>query len=136
MIYHGNRMRVKEGADAAQVESALEVLREQGTAIPSVKWFTVGREHGSEFDWSAIFAFEDLDGYSEYLGHPAHHRTQRAGLPLMEKFETFDISDDPDPGLGAKIAELQMRHYAADPGLVELVAALPSHVGSSAVEHG
>ncbi|MFD9701681.1 Dabb family protein [Lentzea sp. NPDC059081] len=135
MIYHGNRMKVKEGVDAGQVDSALEVLREQGTAIPSVKWFTVGREHGGEYDWSAIFAFEDLAGYAEYLAHPAHQRTQRSGLPLMEKFETFDISDDLDPGLGAKISDLQMRHYAADPELVKLVEALPAHVGSSAVAH-
>ncbi|MFD5828456.1 Dabb family protein [Lentzea sp. NPDC060358] len=135
MIYHGNRIKIKEGLEPATIEAALEVLHEQGRTIPSVKWFTVGREHGSEYDWSAIFAFEDLDGYWEYLGHPAHVRSERIGLPLMEKFESFDISDDPDPELGAKIADLQRRHLAADPQLAKLLGDLPEHVGSSAVAH-
>ncbi|MFD3377360.1 MULTISPECIES: hypothetical protein [unclassified Streptomyces] len=56
-----------------------------------------------------------------------------AAPPLMEKFESYDITDDPDPEFGAKVAELQRRHYKTDPQLVRLVADLPSHTDSSAL---
>jgi hypothetical protein len=51
----------------------------------------------------------------------------------MEKFESFDVTDDPDPAFGAKVAELQRRHYESDPELVRLVTAIPAHTGSSAL---
>jgi hypothetical protein len=63
----------------------------------------------------------DLDGYWEYLIHPAHLNTDRVGLPLVDKFMSFDITDDPDPEMGAKIAELHQRRHDGDPVLTELV---------------
>ncbi|MER7877162.1 Dabb family protein [Streptomyces solisilvae] len=133
MIYHGNRIKLRQDITPQQFEEALECFRDQGRAIPAVKWFILGPEHNSDFDWSAIFALEDVDAYREYLTHPAHVKTERIGIPLMEKFETFDISDTPGPELGAKIAELQKRNYEADPELAKLVSGLASHTGSSAV---
>lgn len=133
MIYHGNRIKVRADADPAQVESALEVLRAQGRSIPSVRSSFIGREYG-RFDWSAIFVLDDLDGYREYLAHPAHQASERAGLPLMESLETFDITDEPDPEFPAKVAELQQSHYAAHPDLLPLVIGLSSHSGPSVVE--
>ncbi|MFC8828250.1 hypothetical protein ACFT9I_23220 [Streptomyces sp. NPDC057137] len=53
----------------------------------------------------------------------------------MEKFESFDISDVPDPELGAKIADLQKRNYEALPELAELVSHLDAHTGGSAPRH-
>ncbi|MBB4686784.1 Dabb family protein [Amycolatopsis jiangsuensis] len=134
MIYHCNRMKLKQGLPPEQIATALEHLKEQGR-IPAVQSFVVGPEHGSEFDWGAIFVLADLDAYWEYLTHPAHKRSERAGVPLLEKFECYDVSDDPDPGLEARIAELQKRNYEADPELVTLMAGLASHTGSSAVTH-
>ncbi|MFF5563991.1 Dabb family protein [Streptomyces sp. NPDC012623] len=133
MIYHGNRITLKEGITPRQFEEAQRILHEQGRTIPAVKSYFIGREYGGGFDWNALFVLEDLDAYWEYLIHPAHTRSERFALPLMEKFESYDITDDPDPEFGAKVAQLQQRHYAADPELVRLVAALPSHTGSSAL---
>ncbi|WP_433187625.1 Dabb family protein [Actinoallomurus sp. CA-150999] len=133
MIFHGNRIKVREGADPVRVEEAMESLHEQGRTIPAVRSYIVGRESGTDFDWGAIFIFDDLEGYWEYLVHPAHARTERLGIPLMAKFETYDITDDDDPDFSAKVAELQKRHYETDPELVELMADLPSHTGSSAL---
>jgi hypothetical protein len=124
LIYHGMRMTAKPEATPEQVEAALESMREHGRVIPAVKSFIVGRDLGEEYEWSAVYVLEDLDGYWEYLMHPAHARSDRLGLPLAAKFDTFDIADDEDPGLGAKIAALHQRRYAEDPGFAELIASL------------
>ncbi|WP_157252910.1 Dabb family protein [Nonomuraea typhae] len=132
MIYHGNRFTVKEGVTPEQLEEAMESLRNQGRVIPSVTSFVVGRDYGGEYEWGAIFVIEDLDGYWEYLMHPAHRNTDRVGLPLVEKFVSFDITDDPDPRMAEKIAELHRRRYDSDPELTELVSGLGSYTGSAA----
>jgi hypothetical protein len=132
MIYHGNRFTLKPGADPEQVEVALESLRNQGRSIPAVKSFVVGRDFGGEFEYGATYVLEDLDGYWEYLVHPAHLNTDRVGLPLVEKFVSFDISDDDDPELGAKIAALHKRRYDTMPDINNLVSSLPEYVGSAA----
>ncbi|WP_210594054.1 Dabb family protein [Streptomyces sp. GESEQ-35] len=92
MIYHGTRIKLKEGITPEQFEEALEILHEQGRSISVV---------------------EDMNAYEEYLTHPAHTRSERFAFPLIEKFEAYDITDDPDPDpeFGAKVAELQRRHY-------------------------
>lgn len=130
MIHHVIRMKARAGVTFDQLHEALECLREQGRVIPSVTSFVVGRDYGGVFEWGAVFQIEDLDGYWEYLIHPAHARTDRVGLPLVERFETYDVSDDGDPEFGAKIAELHRRRYADDPELAALVADLPSFTGN------
>ena len=132
MIYHGNRFTVKPGAAPEQVEEALESLRNQGRVIPSVQSFIVGRDYGGEYEWGATFVIGDLDGYWEYLIHPAHLRTDRIGLPLVDKFMSFDITDDPDPEMGAKIAALHQRRYDGYPEVAQLVAGLGEYSGSAA----
>jgi len=132
MIYHGNRFTIKPGASPERVEEALESLREQGRAIPAVKSFVVGRDHGGEYEWGAMFVIEDLEGYWEYMVHPAHQRTDRLGLPLVDKFMSFDITDDLDPEVGAKIAELHQRRYDSDAEVTKLVADLGEYIGSAA----
>lgn len=137
MIYHGNRFTLKPDASAEQIEVALESLRNQGRVIPSVKSFVVGRDHGGEYEWGATFVLEDLDGYWEYLIHPAHLNTDRVGLPLVDKFMSFDITDDLDPDLGARIAELHKRRYDTMPDINKLVADLGEYSGSAAPgKHG
>ncbi|WP_033338743.1 Dabb family protein [Catenuloplanes japonicus] len=124
MIYHSIRMKARDGVTRAQIEEALECLREQGRVIPAVRSFVVGRDFGGDFDWTGVFVIEDLDGYWEYLVHPAHLRTDRVGLPLLERFMQFDVTDDEDPDFGARIAELHRRRYEEDPELAALVAGL------------
>ncbi|MFJ5985749.1 Stress responsive A/B Barrel Domain [Lentzea waywayandensis] len=137
MIYHGNRFTLRKDASPEQIEEALESLRNQGRVIPSVKSFVVGRDFGGEYEWGATFVIEDLDGYWEYLIHPAHRNTDRVGLPLVDKFASFDITDDEDPEMGAKIAALHQKRYDSDPELTQLVSDLGEYTGSAAPgQHG
>jgi hypothetical protein len=132
MIYHTVRMTLRSDAPADKVEEALESLRNQGRVIPSVVSFVVGRDIGGEFEWGGTYVIEDLDGYWEYLKHPAHRRTDEIGLPLVDTFVSFDTTDDEDPEIAEKIAALHQRRYAEDPALAKLVSDLASYTGSSA----
>lgn len=132
MIYHGIRFTIKPGATPAQLDEALESLRNQGRVIPSVQSFVVGPDHGGEYDYGAVFVIEDLDGYWEYLVHPAHLNTDRIGLPLVDRFVSFDITDDEDPRMADKIAELHQRRYDSMPDISKLVSDLGEYSGSAA----
>jgi hypothetical protein len=48
------------------------------------------------------------------------------GIPLLARFEAFDITDSNDPEIGDKIAGLQRRNYAEHPEVAALVAQMPS----------
>jgi stress responsive alpha/beta barrel protein len=134
MIYHHNRLVFKAVVTAEQRDEALASLRTQGREIDAVQQFVVGRDVGGDFAWGATFVLADLDGYWEYLMHPAHAHTDEIGLPLVEKFISYDTTDDPDPEIGARIAELHRRRYAERPELTRLVRDLPSYTGSGAPE--
>jgi hypothetical protein len=126
MIYHVNRATFKEGVSAEQKSHALDLLRQQGEAIPAVKAFVVGADLGGEFEVGAIFVLEDLDGFWEYLIHPVHFESEKQAFHLIERFEAFDTTDSDDPDFGAKIAALQTRSYQENPELAALVAQVPT----------
>lgn len=132
MIHHITRLTLRLDAPADKVAEALESLRNQGRVIPSVVSFVVGRDIGGEFEWGATYVIEDLDGYWEYLKHPAHRHTDEIGLPLVDKFVSFDVTDDEDPEITTKIALLHQRRYEEDPALAQLVSDLASYSGASA----
>ena len=136
MIYHHNRIVFKAGVSDADRERALESLRNQGRVIGSVRHFVVGRDLGEGYEWGAVFAIEDLDGFWQYLIDPAHLNTDRIGLPLVESFVSYDTTDDPDPEIGAKIDALHARRFAEIPDVRDLVADLPSYTGASTDVHG
>nr|WP_221383212.1 hypothetical protein [Actinoplanes polyasparticus] len=73
-----------------------------------------------------MFAVQDVEGYWEYLTHPAHVRSELEGIELLARFEAFDITDSDDPEIGAKIEQLQARHFAESPELAALAAQAPS----------
>ncbi|WP_433328275.1 Dabb family protein [Spirillospora sp. CA-294931] len=131
MILHGIRFTLKPEVTPHQLEEALQSLRDHGQ-IPPVTSFVVGRDYGGEYEWGATWAIEDLDRYWEYLIHPAHLHTDRIGLPLIDKMTSFDITDDPDPDIGAKIAALHQRRYDTIPDIAELVSDLGEYKGSAA----
>lgn len=132
MIYHHNRIKLRAGVSEADRDAALESLRNQGREIPAVKHFVVGRDIGGDFEYGAVFAIEDLDGFWEYLVHPAHLNTDRVGLPLVESFVSYDTTDDDDPEMAEKIAALHARRYAEIADVRDLVASLPSYTGAAA----
>ncbi|WP_206506119.1 Dabb family protein [Streptomyces chrestomyceticus] len=132
MIHHCVRFTIKPGTAPEQLEDALASLRHQGEAIPAVQSFLVGRDHGGAYEWGATFQIADLEGYWEYLIHPAHRRTDEIGLPLVDQFVSFDITDDPDPEAGKRIAALHQRRFDTDPELTALVSNINQYEGSAA----
>ena len=76
MIFHINRATYKSGLSEEQRRAGLEMLRQSGAANPAVKSYVVGPELGGEFEYGAVYVFEDLDGYWAYLTHPAHVREE------------------------------------------------------------
>jgi hypothetical protein len=125
---------MKDTATATQVEAALEGWREQGRSNPAIKSFVVGREHGGDYTYSAVFVVEDLDGLFAYLTHPTTYQTDHLGLNLVERMEIFDITDDEDPDLNDKIQELHRRRNELNPQVAGMLAEVPSYTGSG-VDH-
>ncbi|MEO3796010.1 2Fe-2S iron-sulfur cluster-binding protein [Nonomuraea sp. B10E15] len=109
MIYHGSRFTFEAKAPPEQRTKALESLRDQGRNVPSVTSFLVGRDHSGEYEWGAVFVVEDLAAYGEFLAHPASRHAHRVVQPLLAASTSFDLTDDPDPETGAKIAEVRQR---------------------------
>ncbi|WP_329793520.1 Dabb family protein [Lentzea sp. DG1S-22] len=130
MIYHINRATLKATATPEQIEEALESWRNQGRSNPAVKSFLVGRDHGGDFEYSAVFAVEDLDGLFAYLTHPSTYETDRIGLHLAERLDIFDVSDDDDPELYSKIQELHRRRNEHNPDVAAKIAEVPTYVGA------
>jgi hypothetical protein len=126
VIFHINRATYKADLSEEQRQKGLEMLRQSGIATTAVKSFVVGREFGGEFEYGAVYAVEDLDGYWQYLDSPVHVHEELTGMELIERFEVVDITDSDDPEIGKKIAQLQARHIEAHPELAALIAAVPS----------
>jgi len=132
MIFHINRLTYKAGLSEEQRRAGLELMRQAGASNPAVKSYVVGPELGGEFEYSAVYVVDDLDGYWAYLTHPAHVRSELEGIPLIEKFAAIDVSDSDDPDLRKKIAALQARNFQEHPD----VAALAARAASFTVPRG
>ncbi|MCS7478008.1 Dabb family protein [Umezawaea endophytica] len=132
MIYHGIRFSLKLGVGEEEVVAGLAAMRAASLAIPTIRSFVIGRDIGGEYDYGAVSVIDDLAGYEEMMNHPSHLEVDRLGLPLIDRFASFDITDDPDPDLGAKIAEVHRRRYAGNPDVADLVSDLGEYSGSAA----
>ena len=77
-----------------------------------------------------MYIMKDIEGYREYMMSPIHRKSDEIGLPVVDKFISMDITDDEDPAIGEKIAEIHRNRFANDPALAGLVANLTSYEGS------
>jgi hypothetical protein len=130
MIYHQIRVSIRNDAPRDQVETALGYLRRMGEEIDVVEFFCVGRDLGGDFDYGAMYALKDIDAYRTYMLAPLHQETDRAGLPVVDNMISQDLTDDPDPEIGAKIAKIHSDRFANDDTLRGLVGSLGSYEGS------
>ena len=130
MIYHQVRLAVKKDAPSDQLETALGLLRRMGEEIDVVESYCVGRDFGGDFDYGAMYALKDIDAYRTYMLAPLHQETDRAGLPVVDNMISQDLTDDPDPDVGAKIAKIHSDRFAGDETLRDLVGSLGSYEGS------
>jgi hypothetical protein len=130
MIYHQIRISIRPDAPKDQVDTAMHYLHRMGEEIDVVEFFCVGRDFGGEFDYGALYALNDIDAYKTYMLAPLHQETDRAGLPVVDNMISQDLTDDPDPEIGAKIAKIHSDRFASDATLRGLVESLGSYEGS------
>jgi Stress responsive A/B Barrel Domain len=109
MIFHTIRFTLKPNDRKDQVEVAFEQLRKCDREIKAVQYFCVGRDFGGEFEYGAMYAFQDIGGYREYMLSPIHLKTDELGPPVVEKMISMDITDDEDPAIGDKIQDISIQ---------------------------
>lgn len=134
MIHHQIRLAMRPDAPRDQVDEALEMLCRMGREIEAVTYWSVGRDVGGDFDYGALFAVEDIEGYRAYMHAPLHRRVDEIGLPLVRRMVSHDLTDDEDPATGDLIRQIHAERFAGDPALVALIQGLGSYEGSSAPE--
>ena len=130
MIYHVIRMSIRPDVPAEKVQEAMAAMQAAGGSAPTQAGL-FGRDVGGEFDFSAVSAFETLEEYEAMMNHPAHLAIDRFGLPLVDRFVSFDVTDDPDPEIHEKIEAIHQRRFAAHPDIAELVSRI-DYSGSAA----
>ena len=130
MIYHQVRFAMKPEAPKDQVEAAVELLRRLGRELEVVESFCVGRDFGGEFTVGALYVLKDIKAYETYMNAPLHLQIDRAGLPLVSNMISQDLTDDEDPAIGEKIAEIHKARYAKHSDVAALVGSLGSYEGS------
>lgn len=121
MIYHINRFAIKKDAPQDQLEAAMQYLRRIGEELDVVEFYCVGRDLGGEFDVGAMYALKDIDAYRAYMFAPIHEQTDNAGLPIVANQVSYDITDDPDPAIADKMAQVHRDRFAERPHLRELI---------------
>ncbi|QFG24560.1 Dabb family protein [Actinomadura sp. WMMB 499] len=130
MIYHQVRMAVKPDAPKERVEHALDLMRRLGRELDVVESFLVGRDFGGEFDYGAVYALKDIDAYRTYMYAPLHREIDSAGLPLVSNMVSLDLTDDADPEIGDKIAQVHTDRFKDHPELAGLIDDLGTYEGS------
>jgi hypothetical protein len=65
-----------------------------------------------------------------YMNAPVHLETDAAGLPLVANFVSLDLTDDEDPAIAEKIADVHRRRLETRPEILGLVEGLDSYTGS------
>jgi hypothetical protein len=130
MIYHIVRMSFKPDVPPDEVEAGLERLRRYPQEIDVIQAWSVGRDIGGEFEYAAMYELADIEAYETYMNAPWHLETDAAGLPLVSSFVSFDLTDDEDPAIGEKIADVHRRRFENRPETLALVEGLDSYTGS------
>ncbi|MTD52903.1 Dabb family protein [Amycolatopsis pithecellobii] len=129
MIYHSIRLSFKPGVSAEKTKAAFDQWHKMAKEIPAVQFYCIGRDIGGEYEYGAMFALKDIEGYKEFVMHPAGRETDLVGLPLVQNIVSMDLTDDPDPEIAEKIHEIHRVRFERDPDVLELVNNL-SYSGS------
>lgn len=107
MIAHIILFRPRPDLPESDRQTVLEGLQTAAVDIPSVRRLRVGRRvvHGrpgyeqamrESFEYAVIVEFDDLDGLTSYLAHPAHqaigdHFAQASSAALAYDYEMIDL---------------------------------------------
>jgi hypothetical protein len=123
VIAHVLRFRFKEETSEEEFNTAMEAFRRTGQ-VPSVALSVVGPYAGNPadgFTHSAVYVLADLAALDRFMYEPVHRDADFIVHPHMAQMDAFDVTDDDEPDLGAKIMDIQQRRLAADPELAELL---------------
>jgi hypothetical protein len=123
VIAHILRFRFKEETSEEEFDAAMEAFRRAGQ-VPTISAAIVGRYAGNPADGcthSAVYVLADLATLERFMYEPVHRDADFIVHPHMASMDAFDISDDDEPDLDAKIMDIQQRRLAADPELAELL---------------
>ncbi|GAA4707906.1 Stress responsive A/B Barrel Domain [Promicromonospora umidemergens] len=138
MITHIVRMSIRPDVSPEQVGAAMQRMQEAAAEMASgddTRSALFGRDFGDTFDFGSVSSIETLEQYEAMMNHPAHLEVDRIGLPLVDRFHSIDITDDADPEIGAKIADVHRRRFEAHPDLLELVNSVDDYRGSGVPGH-
>src|SRR5690606_7215600 len=133
MIIHIVRMSIRPDVTEEQLGVAMQRMAEASIRMNEeavATGGTFGRDFGDTFDYAAVSTIASIAEYEAMLNHPAHLEVDRTGLPLVDRFHSIDVTDDPDTEIGAKIAAIHRRRFEAHPDLLELVLGIEEYRGS------
>lgn len=133
MFAHIVRMSIRPDVAPDLLASALQLMAEASSRIgpeTGVSGGVFGRDFGGDFDFGAVSLLADVEAYERMMNHPAHLEMDRIGLPLGRRFHAFDITDDADPGVGRRIADIHRARFDAHPDVLELVEYVEDYRGS------
>jgi hypothetical protein len=130
MIYHIVRMTFRPDISPEDRENGIERLRRYQQEIDVIQTQCVGADIGGEYEFGGMYALADIEAYETYMNAPWHLETDAAGLPLVSAFVSYDLTDDEDPDIADKIADVHRRRYENHPEVLDLVNDLDSYSGS------
>ena len=109
MIVHVVLFEPRAGLAATDLAGILSDIQRAAASVPSIRRFRVGRRtrHGRPgyeqmmtlpLTYAAVVEFDDLDGLTAYLSHPAHealagHFATAASHTLAYDYEMADAAD-------------------------------------------
>lgn len=136
MIYHINRFATKQDAPEDQLSHVIDLMNRLGTELDVIEFYCVGRDIGGEFDLGAMYALKDVAAYRTYMFSPIHEEIDNSGLPLVTNQVSYDLTDDPNPQIGEKMAQVHRDRFAQRPELRQLITSLGSYQGPGTEDVG
>jgi hypothetical protein len=130
MIYHIVRMTFRPDISPEDLEAGIDRLRRYPQEIDVIQVACTGPDIGGEFEFGGMYGVADIEAYEAYMNAPWHLATDAAGLPLVSAFVSYDLTDDEDPDIADKIADVHRRRYENHPEVLDLVNDLDSYSGS------
>ncbi|MQY03317.1 antibiotic biosynthesis monooxygenase family protein [Actinomadura macrotermitis] len=121
------RFGFRPGTDEPTRDRVLELMRRTAN-VESVVFSTVGPLIGGPVDGLShayTVAIPGLAALERYLHEPVHLAGDPEILPHFARLTHVRFSDDPDPRLAEKIAELVEKKIALYPEWGDLVASVP-----------
>ncbi|MBU3061749.1 Dabb family protein [Nocardia sp. NEAU-G5] len=128
MIAHLLRFAFRADTTEAQQARVLDLMR-RTASVDSVSFSTVGRHVGDPeagYTHGLLVGIADLDALERYMYDPVHLAGDPEIIPFLARLHVGpEITDDGDPHLGAKIAEMHRGKVARYPEWDRLMNSIP-----------